>query len=98
MTVTGAAITSALNALRLYSRRVDRAAESIAAAGLVDLAGETDAPETTPAEPLATLSGDSMDLAGAMTSMLIAQRAFVAQLRVLKTADEMLKETVDVVK
>ncbi len=32
-----------------------------------------------------------------MTSMLIAQRAFSAQLRVLKTADEMLKESVDVV-
>jgi flagellar basal body rod protein FlgC len=30
-----------------------------------------------------------------MTSMLIAQRAFAAQLRVLRSADEMLKDTVD---
>jgi flagellar basal body rod protein FlgG len=33
-----------------------------------------------------------------MTSMLIAQRAFAAQLRVLRTADEMLKESVESVK
>ena len=30
-----------------------------------------------------------------MTSMMIAQRAFSAQLRVLKTADQMLQDTVE---
>ncbi|MDZ4861901.1 MAG: flagellar basal body rod C-terminal domain-containing protein [Gemmatimonadota bacterium] len=32
-----------------------------------------------------------------MTDMMIAQRAFSAQLRVLRTADEMLQESVDFV-
>ena len=40
--------------------------------------------------PAAT-SGAALDLSAAMTSMMIAQRAFSAQLRVLKTADQMLQ-------
>jgi hypothetical protein len=98
MPVSGPAIATALNALRMYSRRVDRAAESIATAGLVD--GSTDPTDgATPRETGAPASaGNPEDLASAMTDMLIAQRAFAAQLRVLRTADEMLKESVDTVK
>lgn len=98
MSVSGTAISSALNALRMYSRRVDRAAETIAAAGLVDVTAppaDPDAgggPTTPPPAP-----GPVMDLAGAMTDMMIAQRAFSAQLRVLRTADEMLRDTVDTI-
>jgi hypothetical protein len=94
MSVSGTAITTALSALKMYSRRVDRSAEQIASVGL-DL--PTDAGDSAGMPGLPSTSGPAVDLTDAMTSMLIAQRAFSAQLRVLKTADEMLKESVDVV-
>ena len=95
MSVTGtsSALTSALNGLRVYGRRVDRAAQSIASIGLPEPPtepGTTD--ESVP--PPAAAGGAELDLGGAMTDMLIAQRMYVAQLRVLRTADEMLKETI----
>lgn len=95
MSVSGTAITTALSALKLYSRRVDRSAEQIASFGLID--PPTDAGDSAGMPGLSAMSGGSVDLTDAMTNMLIAQRAFSAQLRVLKTADEMLKESVDVV-
>jgi len=93
MPVSGTAITSALNALRLYSRRVDQAAERIAAVGLFEVSSDP-APGSDPATP-PTAPAEPVDLGGAMVDMMIAQRAFAAQLRVLRTADEMLKETVE---
>ena len=97
MSVSGTVITTALNALRMYSRQVDRAAGAIAAAGLVSgSADPVDGEGTASATPDG--SETPPDLAGAMTNMLIAQRAFAAQLRVLRTADEMLKESVESVK
>ncbi len=95
MSVSGTAITTALSALKMYSRRVDRSAGQIASFGLTDL--PTDAGDSAGMPGLPATSGGGVDLTDAMTSMLIAQRAFSAQLRVLKTADEMLKESVDVV-
>lgn len=94
MSVSGTAITTALNALKMYSRRVDRSAGQIASVGLTDL--PTDAGDSAGMPGLSATSGGSVNLTEAMTNLLIAQRAFSAQLRVLKTADEMLKESVDV--
>lgn len=94
MSVSGTAITTALSALKMYSRRVDRSAEQIATVGLTDT--PTDATDSGMPGLPATGAG-AADLTEAMTSMLIAQRAFSAQLRVLRTADEMLQESVDVV-
>ncbi len=37
MSVSGTAITTALSALKMYSRRVDRSAEQIASVGLTEL-------------------------------------------------------------
>ncbi len=98
MSISPTALSSALNALKLYNRRVDQAAEAIAAAGLTD--GSADSADGTgaPAGPPSATSAGVVDLPDAMTSMLIAQRAFVAQLRVLRTADEMLRETVESVR
>ncbi len=96
MPVTGTAISNALSALRYYTRQVDRAAERIAVAGLAEIPSDTEGEPGSPAAP--TGAPDTPDLAAAMTSMMIAQRAFSAQLRVLRTADEMLRESVDVVK
>ena len=93
MSVSGTAISSALNALKMYSRQVDRAAQTIATAGLGELPPEGEPAPDAPV-PAAT-SGAALDLSAAMTSMMIAQRAFSAQLRVLKTADQMLQDTVE---
>lgn len=99
MSVSSSAVTSALNALRMYSRQVDRAAQTIASAGLITIPSDlSDAATTPPDVPASAAAPESADLAEAMTSMLIAQRAFAAQLRVLQSADEMLKETVEWVK
>jgi hypothetical protein len=91
MPVSGTAMATALNALRLYSRRVDEAASRIASAGLFSVPAdpsEDPPPAASPASP-----PESVDLGDAMVDMMVAQRAFAAQLRVLKTADEMLKDT-----
>ena len=92
MAISGPALTTALNALRRYAREVDRAAERIAAAGLLD-ASEPPSPASATATPLPGAGGGEMG--EAIVSMMIAQRAFSAQLRVLKTADQMLQETVE---
>lgn len=93
MPVSPTAMVSALNGLRLYSRRADQAATRIASAGLFPVpaepAAETDAGSTTPA------AADPGDLGDAMVDMMVAQRAFAAQIRVLKTADQMQREVVD---
>ncbi len=91
MPVSPTAMVSALNALRLYSRRVDQAAERIASAGLVTIPEEpAPAPGATPSAPI-----EPVDLGGAMVDMMVAQRAFAAQLKVIKSADQMLRELVD---
>lgn len=82
------AITTVRNALQTTARRFERAAHSVASAGL-----------ERPAAPLAPAgappdASEVADLSDAMTSMLIAQRAFSAQLRVLEAADAMLEEGV----
>jgi hypothetical protein len=94
MSVSPSAVSSALSALKMYTRQVDRAAESIASIGIVDLSADpASGGGSSPSFGVAT--GGTADLADAMTSMMIAQRAFSAQLAVLRTADRMLKETVD---
>jgi hypothetical protein len=90
MNVTAPALTSALTALRYYSGQVDRAAAQIANAGLDVVPAPT---AGTPPSPLVP-AADVPDLGAAMVSMMIAQRAFSAQLRVIETADQMLSEVV----
>jgi hypothetical protein len=95
MPISGTAIASAINALKLYSRRVDQAAERIASAGLFAVSNPSSS-ETEPVPPVgASAPSEPVDLGDAMVDMMIAQRAFAAQLRVLRTADQMLDETVN---
>lgn len=94
MPVSGTAISTALSALKLYSRRVDRAAEQISRVGLIPVAPEGTGDPEQPVAPVAASAAESSDLGSAMVDMMIAQRAFAAQLRVLRTADEMLQESV----
>ena len=97
MSVSPSAVSSALNALKMYSRQVDRAAESIARIGLIDPSADPASGDGSPLPSPGVATDAAADLAGAMTDMMIAQRAFSAQLRVLRTADEMLQESVDFV-
>jgi hypothetical protein len=89
------AISSAVQGLMNSTRRMDRAAVSISRSGLPEAPVGPNDPVTTPGP---ADGADTTDLAGAMVDMLMAQRAFSAQLRVLKTADEMSRETVDLLK
>jgi hypothetical protein len=75
--------------MRANLRRVDRAAEAIAAAGL-----DTVPPAADPSAPPAEPAPAAMDLSEAMVAMRIAQRAFSAQLRVIETADQMMAESI----
>ena len=88
---TPSATSSALQGIRTYSLRAAKAAEKIARAGLNDApAAPSDEPAPVNAEP----QGDA-DLPAAMIDLMIAQRAFSAQLRVLEAAAEMAQETVN---
>jgi hypothetical protein len=95
MPISGTAIASAINALKLYSRRVDQAAGRIASAGLFAVSNPSSSETDEPVPPVgASAPSEPVDLGDAMVDMLIAQRAFAAQLRVLRTVDQMLEETV----
>lgn len=90
------AASSARYGLQLSLRRVDRAAGVIARAGLDVTPPAAAGPP--PADPLAAdadSAGYDLDLAGAMVDMMIAQRAYSLNLRVLETANEMSKEIVN---
>ena len=89
------AASSALGGIMNSLRRMDRAAAVVARAGLPQ-ASPAPGGESAPASPAA--DGSACDLPGAMVDMLMAQRAFSAQLRVLGTADEMTREVVDLPK
>ncbi len=83
------ALATAARALRTYGQQVDQAAQDIARAGLpvaAEAAGDVVAGEVTPAA--------AVDLSEAEVRMLIAQRAFMAQLRTIRAADEMLAESI----
>ncbi len=77
------ATASARLGLQRSVQRLDAAADRIARSGL-----ETAAPGGADAEPAAS----GVDLAGASVDVLLAQRAFAAQLRVLEAAAAMAGE------
>ena len=79
------AISAARNGLMVSTQRVERAARVIASAGLEPAAS---------APPASGPMAAAVDRTDAMTTMLLAQRAFSAQLRVIETADAMLEESV----
>ena len=97
MIIPASAFATALNAMRVYARKVSTAAESIASAGLeVKPAGPrpdgASGPSTASPAPA---PNQSPDLAESMTTMLTAQRDFMAQQRVLEAAKMMLGEAVN---
>ncbi|MFN8586888.1 MAG: flagellar basal body rod C-terminal domain-containing protein [Candidatus Eisenbacteria bacterium] len=89
------ATQSALQGLQGSLRRLDRAAETIARAGL-DLAPAAPVPTDTAGGTTAIVPATSDDdFLDAMVNMMVAQRAFSAQLRMLETANDMTKEAIE---
>ncbi len=88
MTVLPSATSSALQGIRFSLERLDRAARVIAASGL-------DEPTADPATDPGPAAGvDALDFTGAVLDMMLAQRAFSANVRVFETADAMTREVI----
>lgn len=81
-------ISAALAGIQYERQQVDRAAHAIAAAG------DPVAPVAGPSPASPPVNEVQMEIAVAMTTLLIAQRAFAAQLRVIEAADRMARESV----
>lgn len=95
------ATRAALLGMQASLRKLDQAADVISRAGLeLDVnppaadAAASDAPADSGLVP-ATSDDDFLD---AMVNMMVAQRAFSAQLRVFETADEMSGEAIDLLR
>jgi len=91
MSLVVSATASAVQGIQACMRRLDRAASVIAGGGGAPAAGagSISAPATAPAG-----TSPESDIAGAMVDVLTAQRAFSAQLRVLRAAGRMADEAV----
>jgi hypothetical protein len=90
------ASSSAIQGMQASLRKLDRAAATISRIGLD---AEPGAP-ASPDEPPLVLNVRSpaeaeSDLPAAMIDMMTAQRAYSLNLRVLETANEMAKESID---
>jgi hypothetical protein len=95
VSVTPTALSSAKQALQTYSRLVDQAAARIASWGLENITdpGTASGPSAGPV-PAGGSTASPDDLGEAMVTMMIAQRAFSAQLKVIRTSDEMIRDLV----
>ena len=92
MIIPASAIATVLNAMRSYSRKVDRAAEAIATDGL-DVKPAEPRPGEAPTQPFVSVAPrvtQDSDLAESTTTILTAQRAFMDQQRVLEAAKVMM--------
>jgi hypothetical protein len=94
VSVSPTALSSAQSALQTYSRLVDQAAAQIANWGLENVTDSGTTAEPPAGQPTAATPAPTGDLGEAMVNMMIAQRAFSAQLKVIRTSDEMLRDLV----
>ncbi len=93
------AIQSARNGLARYSREAGRAAEEISRSFELDVSTLDPANDANASSGTGTATNagaaNQPDYLSASMDLLLAQRAFSAQLRVLETADQMTQETLD---
>lgn len=87
------AMQSARMGLQRSSLQMDRAAEAISRSFELDVS-QLD-PVNAAAPQLAPAPGRQPDYLDAVVDMMLAQRAFTAQLRVIETADQMTVETLN---
>lgn len=91
------ATRAALLGMQASLRKLDQAAEVISRAGLeldVNPPADTNGPADSTDSGLVPATSDD-DFLGAMVDMMVAQRAYSAQLRVLEAADDMTREAID---
>jgi len=88
------ALSSALQGLRSSIRRIDRAAADVARAGL-PVADEATAEAPLQLPPNVPAPGQPIDLADSMTEILLAQRGYFAQLRLIEASRRMEQEALD---
>ncbi len=90
------ALSSALQGMTSNLRRLDRAAAVVARLGLTSPPEPPESPGVPPDEPTPPPEpGQPTDLTGTMTDILIAQRGYFAQLRLIEAARKMEKEAID---
>ena len=89
------ALAAARAGLQGALSRIDRAASVISRAGL-ESSSTTPLPATNADGSAAPTphADPEMDVAGAMVDMLIAQRAFAEQLRVMQMVDQTMQDTI----
>ena len=87
------AMQSARMGLQRSSLQMDRAAEAISRSFELDVS-QLDPVNAAPPQ-LAPAAGRQPEYLDAVVDMMLAQRAFSAQLRVIETADQMALETMN---
>lgn len=91
------ATRAALLGMQASLRKFEHAADVVSRAGLDDdtSTGAAPANDETAAAPGFVPATGGDDFLDAMVDMMVAQRAFSAQLRVLETANDMTKEAIE---
>ncbi len=96
MSLSFGAYESAVQGVKVYQAAFDRAAQEVVKSTLTEAVPTIESTQSAGAGAQESqLTGDSGLMTDAMVEMMTAQRAFTASLRVLETADEMVKETVE---
>jgi hypothetical protein len=94
MSFSVSSLSSISHALQASLLRMRRDAAAIASVPSLDAASAPAAAAQAPAAA-SDPTGDG-DTTGAMVDLLVVQRAFAAQLRVLQVADRMAKDAIDI--
>ncbi len=91
------ALAAARAGLQGALARIDRAASIISRAGLESSATPAPTPSETSTTDVPAPAGNApeLDVTGAMVDLLMAQRAFAAQLRVIQAVDQTMQDTLD---
>lgn len=96
MSISFGAYESAAHGVKTYQAAFDRAAQQVVKSTVPEAVPTIESTQSSGAGAQESqLTGDSALLTDAMVDMMTAHRAFTASLRVLETAGDMVKETVE---
>lgn len=95
MSIVIPALAAARAGLQASLARIDRAASVITRAGLATSSPTPEPASNVDGAAAPTPHGDpELDVAAAMVDMMMAQRAFAEQLRVMQTIDQTMQDTI----
>jgi flagellar basal body rod protein FlgC len=94
MSISFGAYESAVHGVKVYQAAFDRAAQEVVKSTVTEAVPTIESTQSAGAGAQESQS-TSDRLLTAMAEMMAAHRAFTASLRVLETADDMVKETVE---